>query len=276
MSNYLIQDSTLEAIGDAIREKEGSSSSILVTDMPTRIIDANQIPVNPSDPTQFTAYILDENGSGAFNLAQFVPSYQQKNVTPTGLEMVVTADQGYDALSQVTVAGDTNLIASNIKKDVTVYGVTGTYEGGSPAPAETLLWSYSGSSYAGGDTGLTIEQCKQYSKIRIDYAPAPSKETTHSFLSSYFINAAKVGYIERTTYEVTDQYNMYLTSISPIFNSSTGGTPSELIYIARGLFFSSTNRKLYFAKSCTTKLANGTIVNTDQSSIVPRAIYGIS
>ena len=60
------------------------------------------------------------------------PTYQQKSVTPdfSSGNVNVTADSGYDALSQVTVQKDSNLIAENIKKDVTVHGITGSYEGG--------------------------------------------------------------------------------------------------------------------------------------------------
>lgn len=275
MSNYLIQESTLDAIGDAIREKEGSSGLIPLLNMPSRIIQANQIPVNPEHPAQFTAYIIDQNGSGAYNLVASGNNYQQKSVTPTGQAIVVTADQGYDALSQVTVTGDANLVAGNIKKDVSIYGVTGTYEGGTPQ-SETLLWSYNGNTYTGGSTGVTIDTCRTYSKIRIDYAPSPSYENSYKYLASYFIDVGEIGYLARTTYGVTEHYNMYLTAISPIFNQTTGGTPSDIIFIARGLFFSSTDRNLYFADHCTTKLANGTISNTDTGSIIPRAIYGIS
>lgn len=55
---------------------------------------------------------------------------QEKTVTPTMLGVVVTPDQG-KTLSKVTVSGDSDLVASNIKKDVEIFGVTGTYEGGS-------------------------------------------------------------------------------------------------------------------------------------------------
>ena len=37
MAKYLIEDTTLIAIGDAIREKEGSTEVIPVPDMPARI-----------------------------------------------------------------------------------------------------------------------------------------------------------------------------------------------------------------------------------------------
>ena len=91
----------------------------------------------------------------------YSPSFQlqQKSVSPSTSQQVVSPDSGYDGLSQVTVAaiqtqtksctpsasqqqitpasgkyltkvtvaGDADLVASNIKKDVQIFGVTGTY-----------------------------------------------------------------------------------------------------------------------------------------------------
>jgi len=61
---------------------------------------------------------------------------QDKTVTPTTESQEVLADEGYDGLATVTVeavtsAIDANIVAGNIKKDITILGVTGTYEGGS-------------------------------------------------------------------------------------------------------------------------------------------------
>lgn len=57
-------------------------------------------------------------------------NYQQKTVTPSNAQQVVQPDQGYDALSQVTVNTDQNLVANNIKQGVTIFGVVGSYSGG--------------------------------------------------------------------------------------------------------------------------------------------------
>ena len=62
------------------------------------------------------------------------PTLQEKTVTPTTEQQVVTPDAGNDGLSKVTVNAvtssiDSNITPENIKKDVSILGVTGTYEG---------------------------------------------------------------------------------------------------------------------------------------------------
>ena len=63
---------------------------------------------------------------------------QEKAVTPTTSQQVVSPDTGYTGLNKVTVAGvtsaiDANITAENIKKDTTILGVTGSLEsGGAP------------------------------------------------------------------------------------------------------------------------------------------------
>ena len=63
---------------------------------------------------------------------------QEKTATPSKEQQVINADEGYDGLSQVTINGDEDLIADNIKKDVNIFGVVGTYEGSGGGGSEEI------------------------------------------------------------------------------------------------------------------------------------------
>lgn len=64
--------------------------------------------------------------SGAQTIAA-VPT-EEKSATPSATAQEITPTAG-KFLSKVTVAGDANLIAENIKSGVTIFGVVGTYTG---------------------------------------------------------------------------------------------------------------------------------------------------
>lgn len=60
-------------------------------------------------------------------------SFQEKTVEPTTLSQIITPDAGYDGLSKVNIGAvtasiDPNILAENIKKNISILGVTGTYE----------------------------------------------------------------------------------------------------------------------------------------------------
>lgn len=66
---------------------------------------------------------------------------QTKTVTPKATTQNVTPDSG-KFLSEVTVNGDSNLVAGNIKSGVSIFGVSGTLEeGGGSGSGEVSEWS---------------------------------------------------------------------------------------------------------------------------------------
>ena len=74
---------------------------------------------------------LDPNGGTIVSISgDPVTSLQAKTVTPTSQSQTISADSGYDAISEVLVQGDSNLIGSNIASGVSIFGVVGTFAGG--------------------------------------------------------------------------------------------------------------------------------------------------
>lgn len=76
---------------------------------------------------------LDEYATAIGNIP--TPTLQSKTANPSTSQQTITPDVGYNGLSQVTInpvtaSIDANIQAGNIKKDVTILGVTGTFEGG--------------------------------------------------------------------------------------------------------------------------------------------------
>ena len=53
---------------------------------------------------------------------------------PSAKEQVITPDSEHSVFNNVTISGDENVVPSNIRKGVTIFGVTGTNESGEDAP----------------------------------------------------------------------------------------------------------------------------------------------
>ena len=96
-----------------------------------------------TDVSDTTATAADVLSAKAFYLADgtktqgSIASKAAQTYTPTTADQTIAAGQ-YLAGAQ-TVKGDANLVAGNIKKDVTIFGVTGSHEGGGGGNQPTLF-----------------------------------------------------------------------------------------------------------------------------------------
>lgn len=89
----------------------------------------------------------DESTGFASSVSAITPRNQSKTVTPKASSQTVKPDSGYDGLSQVTVNGDSDLKAANIKKGTSIFGITGTLEsGGKVVEGQFIPAQYSGQS----------------------------------------------------------------------------------------------------------------------------------
>ena len=67
-------------------------------------------------------------------LTDYDKPLMEYEVTPSKKTKVLVPDSDHSGFSKVTVKGDDNLVASNIRKGVTIFGVTGTNEGDENSP----------------------------------------------------------------------------------------------------------------------------------------------
>lgn len=81
--------------------------------------------------TENGEYDVTEKAEVAVLVKAPTPKMQSKTVAPNSNGQTVTPDSGYDGLSSVVVNGDANLVADNIKSGVSIFGVEGSYDGGS-------------------------------------------------------------------------------------------------------------------------------------------------
>ena len=151
---YLVNGSTLSAIGDAIRAKEGTTEKYRPDTMAQKITDDL---VKPSGTIQIkSAQQVD------------VRSYQYAKVT------------------------DANLTAENIKKDVTILGITGTHEGGGGSSGSTIDEIMQANGYTTGSQNIVEDQIigfKAKLQDAIDQIQVESGYSTNQEIVPYFNDA---------------------------------------------------------------------------------------
>ena len=122
-------------------------SSVTVNAMP---IGALNTPTINSSTGLVTATIGTSGylASGTNKTLQ-LSTQSAQTITPTTTDQTISS--GKYLTGTQTISGDTNLVAGNIKKDVTIFGVTGTHEGGGSATLITKSITQNGTYNASSD-----------------------------------------------------------------------------------------------------------------------------
>lgn len=146
------------------------------------------------------------------------PTLQSKPATPSTSQQIITADNGYDGLSQVTVSAvtssiDSDIVAGNIKSGVNILGVTGNYTGASATVATTTATV--GSSNA-SSLAFTVSGKPKMFVVQISLASSGSY-LTNSSTSTYLVSSV-----------AGDGTNVYTTAVR--YNSSGTRAAREYYY----------------------------------------------
>ena len=76
-----------------------------------------------------TTTFSPQSGYDGMSSITVTPNLYTRSVTPSTSTQTITPPSGYCGLRSVSVSGDSNLISSNIKSGISIFGISGSYSG---------------------------------------------------------------------------------------------------------------------------------------------------
>lgn len=162
----------------------------------------------------------------------------------TASTLTVTAPAGYYASSASKTLSDENLVAGNIKKNVEIFGVTGTYEGGGGG-TETIIIPEQTVTASSAYTQLQYDQLfvlgEEYEVTVNGTTKTITAEEMYGSVALRFVNQSQTNYI---WFEISGN-NVYLDLPSALYGTYTvkvvqksggGSTLIEKTITANGVY----------------------------------------
>ena len=194
MAKRIVDDTSLTQVADAIREKTSSSKKLIFPEGFTSAISSIDLAGTGITPTG-TIQITENNKT--FDVTTFANAevnIQMEEaeevklttigITPRAEGWELVPEDGYTGFSKVTVSGDADLSPENIKKDINIFGVTGTYETVAPE-VNVVLQPVTVTPTASGFTTTPETGCDGFSQVIVegdsDLIPSNIKKDVNIF-----------------------------------------------------------------------------------------------
>ena len=173
--------------------------------------------------------------SGYYGIGQITIAAAQLEtisaVTPTTVNQIIRkSSSSWYGLFQVTVAGDSNLLAENIKSGVSIFGVNGTYTGSGSAVNGSLICVSCSSNIdtvtatmaATGNTYTAyMDTTNHMAYVVIPYTETTGSAGTYSCTLKGFYSGSQVTSSQLTMAEGISYYVASLSTSQYIYNSGT-------------------------------------------------------
>lgn len=203
-----------KVIGTFTIEDEIATQDNLISQITTALEGkAANSGIDTSDATATASDIL--NGKTAYangkKITGTITSQAAKTVTPSTSSQTAVAQNVYTT-GVVTVAGDSNLVAENIKNGISIFGVAGTYEG------------------SGSGGGSSIETCTL--TIAFDGPPSPGGEiyyiSSDLTLQVYMVYAGSITVMKNS---IITLYQVSVMTTTTTLDEITSGMGNYSYYI---------------------------------------------